>query len=409
MASVAFGSLPFAEQIAFFRAKLDLPTETWTDILHEMHDRAFVVAGANRLDLVADFRDAVVRDIANGETLAQFRKRFDMIVEKYGWDYVGGRNWRSRVIYETNLRQSYNAGRYAQLQALKKMRPYWRYRHADGEKYPRPLHQAWNGLVLSADDPWWDTHFPANGWGCKCYVEALNERDLKRLGKDGPDEAPPLDMQTVTIGQRGPTPRTIEVPAGVDPGFGYAPGKDAWFRRQAEAAAENGAQARVNWETTDPRGPADFQRPPHIPMTKPPVPLGPRIENTSDAVLALRDVLGGYHRVFDVHGLPIAMDAATLGSHITDWGRTPFFPLLADLLADPFEVWLVPQRNPETGSTRLIARIIKGYRIGRNKTLLLVANYRDGQLLGWTFIPSSDVGYINRQRQGALWWGATDE
>lgn len=241
MASVAFGSLPFAEQIAFFRGKLNLPTDAWTDILHEMHDHAFVVAGANRLDMVADFRDAIDRAITSGETLEQFRKRFDMIVEKYGWDYVGGRNWRSRVIYETNLRQSYNAGRYAQLQALRSTRPYWRYRHADGEKYPRPLHQAWNGLVLSADDPWWDAHFPANGWGCKCYVEALNGRDLAKLGKDGPDAAPPVDMQHVTIGKNGPTPRTIEVPAGVDPGFGYTPGKSA-FEQLVGSALDKAVQ-----------------------------------------------------------------------------------------------------------------------------------------------------------------------
>lgn len=237
MADVSYGSLPFKEQIAFFRRKINLPTNAWTDIWQEQHDHAFVVAGANRLDLVADFREAVDAAIAKGETLEQFRKRFDAIVAKHGWSYNGGRNWRSRVIYETNMRTSYAAGRYAQLQAVKQFRPFWQYVHSDAVVHPRPMHLAWNGLVLAADDPWWRTHYPPNGWGCQCTVHALNERDLKRLGKDGPDQAPPLDMQTVTVGINGPSPRTIETPAGVDPGFGYAPGKSA-FDQLSESVVE---------------------------------------------------------------------------------------------------------------------------------------------------------------------------
>lgn len=226
--SVAYGSVPFKQQIAFFRAKTNVPTERWTDLWQEEHDHAFMVAGANRIDLLADLRQAVDRAIADGGSLDQFRQDFDQVVAKYGWDYTGGRDWRTRVIYETNLRTSYAAGRYAQLQDLKKVRPFWRYRHSDSVQHPRPQHLAWNNLVLPADDPWWNTHFPPNGWGCQCTVEALNARDLERMGKDGPDDAPPDDMQEVIVGQRGPAPITVETPDGVDPGFGYAPGQSAF-------------------------------------------------------------------------------------------------------------------------------------------------------------------------------------
>ncbi|MBS0212318.1 MAG: hypothetical protein JSR26_03940 [Proteobacteria bacterium] len=408
MASAGYGSLPFAEQIAFFRRKFNLPTETWTDILHEAHDHAFVVAGANRMDLLADFREAIDAAIANGETLEQFRTRFDRIVAQYGWDYNGGRNWRSRVIYETNMRQSYNAGRYAQLQELKKVRPFWRYKHADGEKYPRPLHLAWNNLVLSADDPWWDTHFPANGWGCKCYVEALNERDLKRMGKDGPDQAPPLDMQTVTIGQRGPTPRTIDTPAGVDPGFGYTPGRDAWFKQQAEAALnEAKAQHAVRWEAIDAHTAAELGRPAMPPVFPLPEALGPRLENPADVIAAIKEALGGFYTVHDVHGLPTAIDATVVGLHIAkNAGRTRYIPLMADLLADPWEVWTILQRNPETDALRIRARLIKVYDVGNGRGVLLVCDFQRGQFVGWTFLPMRRMRDVQAQREGLLWFGA---
>lgn len=226
--SVAYGSLPFKEQIAFFRRKRNVLTERWTDLWLAQHDHGFMVAGANRIDLLVDLRAAIDRAIADGTGLEVFRRDFDKIVAKYGWQYTGGRNWRTRVIYETNLRTSYAAGRYAQLQALKRVRPFWRYRHSDAVMHPRPLHLAWNNLVLRADDPWWQTHFGPNGWGCQCTVESLNARDLKRLGKSGPDTAPPVDMQEVVVGKRGPHPFTVMTPAGVDPGFGYIPGASAF-------------------------------------------------------------------------------------------------------------------------------------------------------------------------------------
>jgi hypothetical protein len=42
----------------------------------------------------------VDKAITGGTTLEDFRKDFDRIVAKHGWDYNGGRNWRSKVIYE---------------------------------------------------------------------------------------------------------------------------------------------------------------------------------------------------------------------------------------------------------------------------------------------------------------------
>lgn len=217
-------SLPFAEQIEFFRRKLNLPTEAWTDIYGKQHDWAFVVAGANRNAIVADFNTAIEKAIAEGTTLADFRKDFDNIVAKHGWSYNGGRNWRSRVIYETNLNSSYMAGRHKQMLAVSERRPFWRYVHS-GSENPRHDHLSWNNLVLRYDNPWWQTHYPINGWGCDCRVQALNERDIKRMSLQL-GEAPPMEWEMREIGKRSPNgPITVRVPKGVDPGFEHVPGQ----------------------------------------------------------------------------------------------------------------------------------------------------------------------------------------
>jgi len=233
----SYGSLNFREQIAFFLRKVNVPTASWTDLWQADHDSGFMVAGAAKAELLQDLREAVNKAIRDGTTLEEFRKDFDEIVARHGWSYTGGRNWRTRIIYETNLRTSYAAGRYAQLKANTRAFPYWIYKHSHLDKVPRPLHiahppEGWNGLVLRHDDPWWDTHFPPNGWGCTCYVEGVSEHRLRKLGKGGPDEAPAVKTRTVTVGTQGPSPRTVSVPEGIDPGFGYAPGQTVYQETQ---------------------------------------------------------------------------------------------------------------------------------------------------------------------------------
>lgn len=170
MPAIDRAKLPFDEQIRFFRSKLGnlIPTERWTDVWKSQHDRGFMVAGAAKADLLADLARAVDGAIAEGKSIGWFRQQFDEIVGRHGWAYTGERNWRTRVIYQTNLSTSYAAGRLAQLRdpELQKLKPYWMYKHNDSVLHPRPLHQSWDGLTLPADHPWFKAHYPPNGWGC---------------------------------------------------------------------------------------------------------------------------------------------------------------------------------------------------------------------------------------------------
>jgi hypothetical protein len=82
--------------------------------------------------------------------------------------------------------------------------------------HPRPLHLAWNGLTLPADDPFWRTHGPPNGWGCKCFlVGARDAKGARRVGGD-PDK-------TIDPAWNEVSPKTGE-PVGIDRGWGYLPG-----------------------------------------------------------------------------------------------------------------------------------------------------------------------------------------
>lgn len=343
MADAAYGSLPFKEQAEFFRRKLNLPTTSWTDIYTQEHDWAFVVAGANRDAIVSDFRAAVDQAITGGSTLEDFRKDFDRIVAKHGWDHNGSRNWRSRVIYETNLNTSFAAGRWEQLQHA----PYWQYEHSDWVEHPRAQHVAFDGLVLERDNPWWKLYFPPNGWGCQCKVKGLWQRDLLRLGKQRPDPTPEIKWAEHLIGQRSPNgPRTVSVPEGIDPGFEYAPGS---ARLRSAIPPERpdppvpGSAGGHGLPNLQPLAPLPPPRPVARNLLLPKglqpeeyvkaflEPLGASLEQPS----IVRDAIG--ERL--VVGKEL-FQTAQGGWKVQKLGREVFIPLLARALLEPDEIWV---------------------------------------------------------------------
>jgi SPP1 gp7 family putative phage head morphogenesis protein len=158
-----------------------------------------------------DIQASLVKALENGSTITQFRKDFDRIVQERGWSYNGKRGWRTSVIFDTNMRSAHMAGRWQQLQAGKDRRPYLQYRTA-GDSRVRPQHRQWNGLIYPIDHPFWQTHYPPNGWGCRCTVRAYSDADLAEKGLA---VSPNHPIKTRDVEGFGP------VPEGIDPGWDH--------------------------------------------------------------------------------------------------------------------------------------------------------------------------------------------
>ena len=410
--SAAYGSLPSSEQIAFFRRKLNLPTESWTDIYGAEHDWSFVVAGANRNDLLADLRGAVEAAIADGETLQQFRTRFADIVQRHGWSYNGGEGWRSRVIYDTNLRTSYAAGRFNQLMALSDTLPFWEYQHSDAVEHPRELHLAWDGMILRFDDPWWITNFPPNGWGCQCGVVGRSWDDLRRLGKSGPDTAPDLSLSDQVIGQRSPNgPRIVTVPDGVDPGFAHTPGRSRLDSQTPPPASG------------DPLSPAAVTSAsgPGVPWVRPTAPL-PAPRPAASPLLATGLAEADYASAFlarfgatldkpaifrDVLGEPLVVGSELFTNRktgelkITKRGREKFLLQLADAIREPDEIWTRIEWYFATKSAVVRRRYIARFVIeGEAKPALAVFEFGGNGWSGVTTFAPDDNDYLENLRIG---------
>lgn len=352
-------SQPFREQIDFLRQKRVKPTKAWTDAMRGVHDRAFVIAGATDTAMLSDFQQAIADHAENGGTIKDFEKDFDRLVSKYGWTYKGKRGWRIRVIFETNIRTSYQAGRLKQMRDpdVLKLRPYWEYRHGETRtpKVPRPAHLRWNGRILLHSDPWWKTHFPPNDWLCSCGVRTLSLADLKRMGRDGPDPSPGELLEPFIDPVTG---QLSEKPQGVGYGWDYMPG-DLWEQGLTPQALIDEGEPTLG----NPRMAVEVDTP--EPMADLVAKAKPIKSRPLKDGLDPEDYVRGFLKPFgaeigqavlfeDKAGVKIPISDQLFRDRrggdwkVTKGDRAPITPLLAEALMDPDEIWqgVAVKRDP---------------------------------------------------------------
>lgn len=252
------------EVLEFFRAKGFKIGFDYRDVWKAEHANAFTVAKATELDLLSDIREAVDNALEEGQTFAQFRKNLQPILQKRGWWGVKemvdpetgeavkarlGSPRRLKTIFRTNMKTARAAGQWDRIQRTRKLRPFLVY-SVGPSRVHRELHLSWNGLVLPADHSFWKTHFPPNGWGCKCRVRQVSKREAERLG--GVSSDPVIQMREWKNQRTG---ETVFVPQGIDPGWDYNPGMarkrqlDAVLDDKLKAADKRDAQAaKKAWE-----------------------------------------------------------------------------------------------------------------------------------------------------------------
>lgn len=183
------------EAIAYFRAKGQHIGWNWYDTAVDVHARSFTVAKAARVDVLTTIQEEVSRALSQGVSQQEFIDTLAPRLKKLGWwgkqivvDSAGnaetvqlGSPRRLALIYNVNTRVAYNVGRYAQLMNSTDTHPFWQY-VAVMDSRTRPSHAALNGLVFRYDDPFWKTHYPPNGWNCRCRVRALSQARMDALG-----------------------------------------------------------------------------------------------------------------------------------------------------------------------------------------------------------------------------------
>jgi SPP1 gp7 family putative phage head morphogenesis protein len=238
LAAVKRGFQTPPEILDYFRDKNLKPGFSWLDVWGEEHAHAFTVAGVTETRVLSEFAEAIDKALTAGTGFEAFKADMQARLTPRGWwgpkvvsDPTG--KWKDKTVdftkpgrlettFWSNVRSARAAGQWNRIQRTKESRPYLVYVRSIAER-KRPEHLAWVGTIKPVDDSWWRTHYPPNGWGCKCSVQQLDQEDRDAyLAQDGYSEDAPDFGEVDYVNRR--TGEVTKVPRGIDPGWQTNPG-----------------------------------------------------------------------------------------------------------------------------------------------------------------------------------------
>lgn len=423
-------SLPPEQAIEFLRSKGFHISYNWTDLWQEAHAKAFTVSRVTQMDVLADIRGMVDKALADGWSVDRFKNELAPLLKSKGWwgtkDIVDPRTGEKKTttfnphrldtIYHANMQSAYAKGRYDRLTnpAVLKARPYWRY-VAVNDGRTRPLHRAWHGTICRHDDPWWQTHFPPNGWRCRCAVQSMSEAQAQERGISTGEQ---LDAQYGSKDWIDPyTGEVRRVPRGIDPGWAHSPAdarQQLWDMRGhlpdcvdvefSEFAIEHngclGIKAgQKNWR--------DYGLPDLKTLTatnaSPAVDLLDRPHSMEAAATLIDDVFGFREQPNRLIHTPVddVWFSRDLLSHIIkekDLSRLIYLNRLIPTLENPLEVWAVGYEDK-----RFRWRYISLFAEDHAPASLCVVRINADRSLFWTFYSGKEKK-LNDSRLGELVW-----
>ena len=227
-AEAAF-SLTNEGALEYFKAKGLQPTFAWQDMVGEEHLHAFTVANMADTDLLADVYDAVEEAIASGTPLQEFIDELRPKMQAKGWwgsqpmkdpltgqlvQATTGTPWRLATIYRTNMQSAYAVGNWEQITEQADVAPLLLYDAVDDGR-TRPEHAQWDDILLPVTAKFWRTHYPPNGWNCRCGVIQLTKAEAEEFGYTK-SKAPKIKERAWKNPRTG---KKQKIPQGLDPGW----------------------------------------------------------------------------------------------------------------------------------------------------------------------------------------------
>lgn len=177
----------YQEAINAFRRKVPMRAGEFNALTARERQRAFTVAQVTRGRVLQQVWDAASSAIEHGTDLEAFKRDCAaQLIESWGGDRPG----QIENVFRTNVLGAYSAGREAinNSPAVREARPYARFDDSDDDR-ECDICSDCHGVVLPADDPWWDTHTPLLHFKCECIKTALSQEEAEDEGIDtrGPD------------------------------------------------------------------------------------------------------------------------------------------------------------------------------------------------------------------------------
>lgn len=156
--------------------------DTWqyAELAQELRQNAGTFAAFKNHDEQKALLQLMVDDEGKLRTFSQFKKAARPVTENYNINWL-------QTEYNQATAQSQMAVKWETFKEDADLYPNLEYR-AVHDNRTRPDHAKLDGIVLPINDPFWNTHYPPNGWGCRCTVVQTDKKMVKPKSDIEPDK-----------------------------------------------------------------------------------------------------------------------------------------------------------------------------------------------------------------------------
>jgi SPP1 gp7 family putative phage head morphogenesis protein len=375
--------LPPKDAIKYLEHKGYKLTFDYKEMMHEAHHKAFTVAKITRLDLLSDIKEAILNARKQGLSYQSFKKQLEPILIKKGWwadveikdpktgqtkkIFVGNR--RLKTIFYTNARVSYQVAKAKKYYTDKNVK-YLKYIAVLDSK-TRPSHKALNGIVLDKNDPFWQTHYPPNGWNCRCRVRAIPAH------------------KKITPADKTNLPKNA-----VEPDWAYDVREGRFFDKFSSKDVE--LKATANYKDFNLPSASEFKV----------FDNAPKILPKKEAINILKKTLlnGKEKNIIKTPITEVLIDEQMI-KHIIKYNKEKLAFFLPTL-TNPDEIWAVKEKSGSVIKKRY--KFIKFFKTKKDNIITILRLLRDGSF-DLTIFKSKNLKSFDKHRAGILMYFKKDK
>jgi len=181
------GPTPHQDAIDFIKSKPVVARDVFDGLLPELKARAFTIAGLEgNANVMQAIRDRIAELPAGHDWNAIKKNVADdltpFLVDPDEQDpdkrdaQINAAYRRAELLLRTHGFQAYQAASYQVMDRQRDVQPFWQYLTMEDERV-RPEHAALDKLILPANDPFWQTHFPPWDYGCRCQAVPISQEE----------------------------------------------------------------------------------------------------------------------------------------------------------------------------------------------------------------------------------------
>lgn len=141
---------------------LKVDTEIATTVA-KLQENLYFFSAAKTYQQLEEMNSFLVDEKGKIRSYSQFKRKVDAVHKNYNRNYL-------QTEFRTSKRSAQSARQWSEFEANKDLFPNLMYITVGDDKV-RPDHVKLNGIIKPINHPFWDTHYPPNGWNDRCSVK----------------------------------------------------------------------------------------------------------------------------------------------------------------------------------------------------------------------------------------------